>query len=88
MCSFLTKWLSFGVHEKGKFLAIRIFKLQSRGDDSFQVLEWINNNVYKVDLLWENGVNATFNISDLSLFNVGDDLRSNHFEERENDENR
>jgi len=73
---------------KERFLANEIFKLQSREDDSFQVLEWINNNAYEVDLLWENGVNATFNISNLSLFNVGDGLRSNHFEERENDENR
>jgi hypothetical protein len=37
---------------------------------------------YKVDLLCECGVSATFNISDLTLFNVGDDSRSNPFEER------
>jgi hypothetical protein len=73
---------------KERFLANGIFKLQSREDDSFQVLEWNNNNAYKVDLLWENGVNATFNISDLFIFNIDDDLRLNHIEERKNDENR
>jgi hypothetical protein len=45
----------------------------------------INDNAYKVDLLSEYGVHATFNISDLFLFNVGDDSRSNSFEERGDD---
>jgi hypothetical protein len=31
------------------------------------------------------GVSATFNIEDLSFFDVGDDLRSNPFKERGND---
>jgi hypothetical protein len=30
-------------------------------------------------------INASFNVSDLSLFDVGDDLRMNPFKEREND---
>ena len=37
---------------------------------------------YKVDLPGEYGVSATFNVSDLTLFDVGDDSRSNPFEER------
>ena len=32
-------------------------------------------------------ISATFNISDLSLFDVGDNSRSNPFEEKGNDEN-
>ena len=34
-----------------------------------------------MDLPNEYGVNATFNVVDLSLFDVGDDSRSNRFEE-------
>jgi hypothetical protein len=34
----------------------------------------------------EHGVSAPFNISDLTLFDVGDDSGSNTFEERGNDE--
>ena len=45
----------------------------------------INNNAYKVDLPGEYGVSATFNISYLSLFDVGDDSRSNPFQERGDD---
>jgi hypothetical protein len=38
-----------------------------------------------VDLSGEYGVRATFNVANLSLFNVGDDSRSNSFEERGDD---
>jgi hypothetical protein len=38
-----------------------------------------------VDLPSEYGVNATFNVADLSLFDVSDDSRSNPFEERGDD---
>jgi phage portal protein BeeE len=37
-------------------------------------------------LLGEYGVSAIFNVSNLTLFDVGDDSRSNHFEEIEDDE--
>ena len=47
----------------------------------------INNNAYKLDLPGEYNISATFNVSDLSSFNVGDYLRTNPFEERRNDEN-
>ena len=40
----------------------------------FQIIERINDNTYKVDLPGEYGVSATFNIADLSLFDVGEDL--------------
>ena len=60
-------------------------KLHSRVDGPFQVLTRINDNAYKIDLPNEYNVSATFNVSDLSLFNVGSDSRSNLFEERGND---
>ncbi|KAG8501187.1 hypothetical protein CXB51_003299 [Gossypium anomalum] len=40
-------------------------------DGPFQVLEWINDNVYKLDLPSEYGVSASFNVADLSPFDVG-----------------
>jgi hypothetical protein len=39
-----------------------------------------------VDLPGEYNVSATFNVSDLSPYDVGDNSRSNPFEERGNDE--
>ena len=59
--------------------------MNPRGDGPFQILENINNNAYKVDLPGEYNVSATFNVSDLSLFDVGEDSRLNPFEERGND---
>ena len=61
-------------------------KVAPRGDGPFQVLVRINDNAYKLDLLGEYNVSATFNIFYLSLFNVGDDSRTNPFEEGGNDE--
>jgi hypothetical protein len=48
----------------------------------FQIIERINDNAYKADLPSECSVSATFNVVDLSLFDIGDDSRSNPFEER------
>jgi hypothetical protein len=62
-------------------------KLLPRGDGPFQIVECINDNAYKLDLPGEYNISATFNVFDLSLFDVGDDSRSNPFEERGNDEN-
>uniref|UniRef100_A0A2N9IDR8 RNA-directed DNA polymerase n=1 Tax=Fagus sylvatica TaxID=28930 RepID=A0A2N9IDR8_FAGSY len=67
---------------KERFPARRRSKLHPRGDGPFQVLERINDNAYKLDLPGEYNISATFNVSDLSLFDVGDDSRSNPFEER------
>jgi hypothetical protein len=72
---------------KERFLARRRSKLHPRGDGPFQVLERINDNAYKLDLPGEYNISATFNVSDLSLFDVGDDSRLNPFKERGNDEN-
>ena len=49
------------------------------------MLERINDNAYKLELPSEYGVSASFNVSDLSHFNVDDDLRTNPFQEGEND---
>ena len=70
---------------KERFLTRRWSKLHPRGDGSFQVLERINDNAYKLDLLGEYNISATFNVSDISPFDVGDDSRMNPFEKREND---
>ena len=56
-----------------------------RGDGPFEVLERINNNAYKLDLPREYIVSATFNVTDLSPFDAGDDLRTNPFQEEGND---
>ena len=56
---------------KERFPDKRKSKLHPRGDGPFQVLERINDNAYKIDLPGEYNVSATFNVSDLSLFNVG-----------------
>ena len=60
--------------------------MHPRGDVPFQIFEKINDNAYKVDLPGEFNVSTTFNVTNLSPFDVGDDSRSNPFEERGNDE--
>ena len=68
-----------------RFPKQRRLKLIPRGDGPFQIIERINDNAYKVDLPGEYGINATFNVVDLSFFDIGDDSRSNTFEERGDD---
>jgi hypothetical protein len=70
---------------KERFPAKRCSKLLPRGDGPFQVLERINDNAYKLDLPGEYNVSATFNVTDLSPFDVGGDLRANPFQEEGND---
>ena len=72
---------------KERFPAQRRSKLLPRGDGPFQVVARINDNAYKLDLPGESNVSATFNVSDISPFDVGEDLRTNPFKERANDEN-
>lgn len=46
------------------------------------------DNAYKLDLLGEHNIITSFNVSHLSPFHyIGDNSRSNPFEERQNDEN-
>ena len=59
-------------------------------DLPFQVLERINDNAYKLDLPSSYGnVSATFNVANLSLFDVGDSLdqSTNPFKEGGNNGN-
>jgi len=73
---------------KKRFPTQRQSKLQPRGDRPFQVLERINDNAYKIDLPSNYGnVSVTFNVADLSLFDVGDS-RTNPFEEGGNNGDR
>jgi hypothetical protein len=44
--------------------------------------------IYKLDISCEYGVDVIFNVSNHFLFDVGDDSRSNSFEEEGNDMNR
>jgi hypothetical protein len=69
---------------KERFPAHRRTKLHPREERPFQIFEKINDNACKVDLPGEHNVSATFNVSDLSPYDVGDNSRSNHFEERDN----
>jgi hypothetical protein len=43
-----------------------------RADEPFKVLERINHNTYKLDLLVDFGVSPTFNIADLKAY-LGED---------------
>lgn len=44
-------------------------------------MEYVKCNCYKIDLSGDYEVSATFNVSNLSPFNVGKDLRMNPSEE-------
>ena len=72
---------------KERFPAKRCSKLLPRGDGPFQVPKRINDNAYKLDLPGKYDVSATFNVTDLSSFDVGDDLGANPFQEEGNDGN-
>ena len=76
-------WVHF---RKERFSLQRKSKLNLRGDGPFQILERINDNAYKVDLPGEYNVSASFNVADLSPFDVSDafDSRTNPFKERKN----
>jgi hypothetical protein len=52
-------------------------------DNPFHIIESSNDIFYKVDLLGEYSVSVTFNVFNISLFDVGDDLKMNSFNERE-----
>lgn len=50
-----------------------------REDKLFEIIERINDSIYKVDLPGKHNISITFNVCDLSLFDVGNDSRSNCF---------
>ena len=70
-----------------RFPAQKRSNLLPRGDGPFKVLERVNDNASKLDLPGEYNVSAAFNVTDLSPFDVGDDLRTNLFQEGGNDVN-
>ena len=75
---------------KERFPKQRKSKLQPRGDGPFQVLERINDNAYRINILDEYGVSSSFNVTDLTPFVTGDDaehLKANAFQEEGNDKN-
>ncbi|GKU93218.1 hypothetical protein SLEP1_g6826 [Rubroshorea leprosula] len=55
---------------KEQFPAQRHSNLQSRGDGPFQVIARINDNAYKLELPGEYNVSATFNVYELSPFDI------------------
>ncbi|XP_075086237.1 uncharacterized protein LOC142168958 [Nicotiana tabacum] len=69
---------------KERFFSKRKSKLHPRGYGPFKVLERITDNAYKLDLPNEFQVSVTFNVADLSLFDVGSNLRTNSFQEEGN----
>ena len=70
---------------KERFPTQQKSKLQPRGNGLFQVFAKFNDNAYKIYQLSEYNVSATFNVSNLSLFNISDNSWMNLFEEGEND---
>ena len=68
---------------KERFPARKHSKLLPKGDGLFQVLERINDNAYKLDLLGKYQISATLNVIDLSPFDAGDDLKEILFKRRE-----
>lgn len=69
---------------KERFPKQRKSKLDARGDGPFQVLEKINDNAYRIDIPGEYNVSTTFNVSDLSPFDVSDS-GTNPFKEGRDD---
>jgi hypothetical protein len=70
-----------------RFLVHRRSKLHPRGDGMFQVLKRIKDNACKIDFLGKHCFSATFNVFDISLFDVGYGSRLKPFENRRNDKN-
>ena len=63
-----TAYGKYFTHDGYLFPERRKSKLLPQGDGPFEVLERINDDAYKLDLLGEYNVSATFNVSDLSPF--------------------
>jgi len=70
---------------KERFPKQWISKLMPQEYGLFHIIKRINENAYKIDLSGKYGVDVTFNVSNVFLFDVGDDSRTNSFDERRND---
>jgi hypothetical protein len=68
----LTRWLGLSAYkEKKEIFSTKkdlSWKLMLIRDGTFQTLEKINNNAYKVNLPSDYSVNVTFNIFFISLY--------------------
>lgn len=53
---------------KDRFSVLRLSKLMSRVASSFKIIEKINDNAYKLELIPEFRVSLTFNILDLTSY--------------------
>ena len=53
---------------KDRFSVLRLSKLMSRVATSFKIIEKINDNAYKLELIPEFRVSLTFNILDLTSY--------------------
>jgi len=72
---------------KERFPTQRKSKLLPRGDCPFQVIRRINNNAYELELPPSYNISNSFNVCDLSPFDVGfKNLWSNSLKEGEDDE--
>ena len=54
-------------------------------DGPFEVIKRINNNAYQIDLQGKYNISPLFNVSDLLPYVADSDLRTNPFEEGEDD---
>jgi len=79
--------LDLGAYEEEIFPTYKWSKLHKREDGSFWVLELVNDNTYKLELLGDYNVNIVFTVYNLFYFEVGDDSRLNPCEENESYEN-
>ena len=70
-------WLHLRVD---RFSELRKSKLMSRADESFKIIEKINDNAYKLDLPADFGVTPTFNISDLKPY-LGEEAEDENIKE-------
>ena len=68
-----------------RFPERRKSKLLPRRDGPFQVLERINDNAYELDFPREYNISAIFDVSNLSPFDAGDDLRTYPLQKEGND---
>ena len=60
--------------EEGTVSFQKKVQVDAKGQWAFKVLKMVNNNAYKVNLLGDYGVSATFNVVDLSPYIEDDHL--------------
>ena len=70
---------------KDRFPEERKSKLMPRMDGPFEVIKRINNNAYQIDLQGKYNISPSFNVSDLLPYVADTDLRTNPFQEGEDD---